>query len=269
MTEMKLAISNIAWDAMQDETVYGLMKQYGFSGLEIAPTRIFPDSPYGRTAEARQWSRDLNRRYGFTVPSMQSIWYGRKERLFGSEEERQELMEYTKKAITFAAAVGCRNLVFGCPKNRILPDGGDPETAIPFFREIGDFAYENGTVIGMEANPVIYGTNYINDTASAVALIRSVNSKGFRLNLDVGTMIENGESLDVLEGAADLINHVHISEPNLKPVKIRTLHHDLIAFLKEHGYQGVISAEMGKPDNLECLRQVMAEIRGLCETHPI
>ncbi len=27
---MKLAISNIAWDPLQDETVYSLMKAYGF-----------------------------------------------------------------------------------------------------------------------------------------------------------------------------------------------------------------------------------------------
>lgn len=132
MTEMKLAISNIAWDAVQDEAVYGLMKQYGFSGLEIAPTRIFPDAPYSKITEARQWSFDLKRRYGFTVPSIQSIWYGRKERLFGSAKERQELMEYTKKAIMFAAATECRNLVFGCPKNRTLPDGGDQKRRSPF-----------------------------------------------------------------------------------------------------------------------------------------
>jgi sugar phosphate isomerase/epimerase len=262
MTEMKLAISNIAWDAVQDEAVYGLMKQYGFSGLEIAPTRIFPDAPYSKITEARQWSFDLKRRYGFTVPSIQSIWYGRKERLFGSAKERQELMEYTKKAIMFAAATECRNLVFGCPKNRTLPDGGDPEAAITFFREIGDFAYANGAVIGMEANPVIYGTNYITDTASAVALIQEVNSKGFRLNLDVGTMVENDESLGVLEGAAGLINHVHISEPNLNAVQERTLHHNLVDFLKKLHYSGFLSIEMGKTDNLECLEAAMAYVGG-------
>jgi len=58
---MRFAISNIGWEAKQDEIVYSLMKKYGFK-----------------------------------VPSMQSIWYGRQEMIFGTQEERQILLEYTK-----------------------------------------------------------------------------------------------------------------------------------------------------------------------------
>ena len=38
---------------------------------------------------------------------MQSIWFGRQERLFGSEEEREILIDYTKKAVDFAVAIQC------------------------------------------------------------------------------------------------------------------------------------------------------------------
>ena len=53
---MKLSISNIGWDAEQDEAVYRLMGAYGFSGLEIAPTRIFPEAPYSQREAAKRWS---------------------------------------------------------------------------------------------------------------------------------------------------------------------------------------------------------------------
>ena len=43
---MNLSISNIGWVSEQDETVYRLMKEYGYKGLEIAPTRIFEKRPY-------------------------------------------------------------------------------------------------------------------------------------------------------------------------------------------------------------------------------
>ena len=43
---MKLAVSNIAWKEQHDEAVYALMRHYGFTGLEIAPTRFFPEVPY-------------------------------------------------------------------------------------------------------------------------------------------------------------------------------------------------------------------------------
>ena len=34
---MKLAVSNIAWEAGDDAHIYSLMEELGFSGLEIAP----------------------------------------------------------------------------------------------------------------------------------------------------------------------------------------------------------------------------------------
>lgn len=46
MPVCKLAISNIAWHKNDDEAVYTAMQQAGFTGLEIAPTRIFPVEPY-------------------------------------------------------------------------------------------------------------------------------------------------------------------------------------------------------------------------------
>ena len=83
---MKLAVSNIAWEAGDDAHIYSLMEELGFSGLEIAPTRIFPSAPYDDLPAARRWAQELMRTHGFTVPSMQSIWFGRGERLFGSAQ---------------------------------------------------------------------------------------------------------------------------------------------------------------------------------------
>ena len=88
---------------------------------------------------------------------MQSIWYGHQEKIFGSKEERRVLVKYTKKAIDFAEIIGCKNLVFGNPKNRDTDDVlGNYPTAIDFFREIGDYALEHHTTIAIEPNPTIY-----------------------------------------------------------------------------------------------------------------
>ncbi len=254
---MKLSISNIAWTAPQDDVVYELMRKNGFAGLEIAPTRIFPEAPYEHIDDAREWYDTL----GFVVPSMQSIWFGRQENLFASADECQALIDYTKKAIDFASAIGCRNLVFGCPRNRALPDGGDSAVAVSFFKELGDYALANGTVIGMEANPPIYNTNYINTTAEALDLIELVASDGFRLNLDVGTMVHNGESVDLLKGKVHLINHVHISEPRLVPIAKRELHNALYDRLSEEGYNGFVSVEMGKQDESDIICDVMQYVK--------
>ena len=258
---MKLAISNIAWTKEMDEDVYALMSFYGFRGLEIAPTRIFTEAPYDRLDEALRWKEQLAGRFGFAVPSMQSIWNGRQEMLFGTNDERELLLTVTKKAIDFASAIGCHNLVFGCPRNRSVPDGANLELGVRFFKEIGDYAYQQKTCIGMEANPPIYHTNFINNTPSALALISEVGSKGFRLNLDVGTMVYNQESPVLLRGKVCNINHVHVSEPGLKPIGRRDIHQELRDILIEEGYEGFISIEMGTATNIRLLEEKMKYVK--------
>lgn len=262
---MNLSISNIAWNSENDNAVYAMMKEYGFTGLEIAPTRIFLNEPYTRLNEAKKWSQNLNSVYGFCIPSMQSIWFGKSERIFASEEERNCLIQYTKQAIDFAETIGCKNLVFGCPRNRTIPENMAPteayNIAVTFFKELGDYAALHNTVIGMEANPTIYNTNFVNTTISALELISAVDSKGFRLNLDVGTMVYNNESVEILADKIHLINHVHISEPYLKPVQKRDLHTDLISMLSNADYNGFISIEMGKTDEMCILKETMCYVK--------
>jgi len=254
---MKLSISNIGWEEIYDDEMYQIMKNMGFTGLEIAPTRIFPENPYDKINEAYEWAKGIKEKYGFCISSMQSIWFGIKENLFGTEKEREYLFEYTKKAIRFAERIGCDNLVFGCPRNRNIPDGVNEEIAISFFRELGNYATKHHTVIGMEANPPIYNTNFINDTESALKLIKNVNSEGFKLNLDIGTMIENGEDVSVLKDKELYINHVHISEPGLKSVQNRLIHRELADLLKKCDYSRYVSIEVGKQEDIRELDKMM------------
>ncbi len=260
---MKLSISNIAWSAEDDALMYKTLSGLGFRGLEIAPTRIFPAEPYEKLRQAARWSEELKYTYGLSVPSMQSIWYGRSESIFGGRQQQEALIEYTKKAVDFAEAVGCRNLVFGCPKNRNIPEGASPEQAVSFFATVADYAYEHGCTIGLEANPPIYNTNYINDTAAALEIVKDINCPGLKLNLDVGTMIHNGENAAVLKDNVRFISHVHISEPFLKPIEQRRLHEEICEVLTAEGYQGFVSIEMGKSDSVDSVIKAMAYIKGI------
>lgn len=254
---MQLSISNIAWDIKDNEKVFKLMNKYGYSGLEIAPTKLVSDNPYEHIDEVTAFEDDIYRGFGIKVSSMQSIWYGRGENIFGSAEERRALFDYTKKAIDYASAIDCHNLVFGCPRNRNINDESDYGIAVSFFKELGDYAFCKNTCIGMEANPPIYNTNFINDTKSAIKLIEDVGSKGFLLNLDVGTMIFNQENIDVLRDNVHLINHVHISEPQLKKIENRSLHYYLKDMLVANSYSNYVSIEMGMTDDLCRLEKTM------------
>jgi len=248
---MKISVSNIAWKEEQDLEMYSFMKQNKISGLEIAPTRLIVQSPYQRNEEAKKIRKNLQDDYLLDIVSMQSIWRGKSEQLFGSAEEQLILKEYTKEAILFAEAIGSKNLVFGCPKNRVLPEGKKEEEAISFFKELGDYAYKHHTCIGLEANPKIYGTNFMNTTEQALEMVKKVNSMGCKLNYDFGTNLCNREKLSDLRENVEFINHVHISEPNLEIIKKRKEHLELFCILQEGNYQRYVSLEMKSTTNLE------------------
>ena len=258
---MKLAISNIAWSDVFNERMYQTMADMGFAGIEIAPTKLFSDIPYKQLEAAAEWSTKMQEYYGLKVASMQSIWYGKTENIFNSLEDREILVEYTKEAIRFAEKIGCGNLVFGCPRNRNIGECAKLTEAVSFFREIGKYAQEHHTVIGMEANPPIYNTNYINDTAAAIALIKEVNCEGFRLNLDFGTIIYNQENLSMLYNHVGLINHVHISEPGLDRISERKEHRELADILRKGNYNGYVSIEMKQQENISDIVTVMKYLK--------
>jgi len=254
---MKLAVSNIAWTTEYDENMYEFLKEEHIDGLEIAPTRIFLQAPYEQLKEATDYARQLYEKYSLAIPSMQSIWFGRSENIFASSQERQILLDYTKKAIDFAQVIGCGNLVFGCPRNRAYVQGCDTSLAISFFEELGEYALSKNTVLSMEANPPIYNTNYCNTTQEALELVKTVGSKGFLINLDLGTMIHNGEDMHVVDAARDYLNHIHISEPGLALPKQRELHRELARYLKETAYDKYVSMETKTQEDIDCVKETM------------
>ena len=129
---MKLSVSNIGWEAKYDQEIYTELNRLGFQGIEIAPTRIFGEKPYEKGNEAKEFCKKLWEKYGLKISSMQSIWYGRNEKIFASLKEREILIDYTKRAIDFAEKLECRNLVFGCPKNREMFSNMQEKIAIDF-----------------------------------------------------------------------------------------------------------------------------------------
>ncbi len=267
---MELCISNIAWDGRSDSDLYKKCNQFGFNGIEIAPTRVFPDKPYKHIQEAKDWTKKLYESYGLKVFSIQSIWYGRTENIFGSQSDRAMLLDYTKQAIEFASVVGASNVVFGCPLNRNGLTTGNVERnrsiAKEFFLSIGKSARDYGTCVAIEANPSIYGTDFLNTTRDAIDFIAKLDSSRILLNLDLGTMIHNREKLSVISGNENLINHVHISEPFLEIIKERKEHLILFDYLNRVHYNKAVSIEMGKQDDIETVYRTMEYMKRCFET---
>lgn len=256
---MKYSISNIAWDKSDDLAMYTFLQSVGMDGIEIAPTRLF-DNPYENLEQAQLYATMLKNRFNLAVSSMQSIWYGKSGNIF-NKEEAKELAAYTKQAMDFANAMGIKNLVFGCPRNRTMPEGAKEEDVLEFFYDLGEYAKSKNTVLALEANPVIYNTNFMNTTTQAAEFCKKVGSDGVKLNVDFGTILYNKENPHVIKTYKNLVNHIHLSVPQLKYVEKIKEHSTLKKVLNKIDYDGYLSIEMGNVGDINKVKQAVMYLK--------
>jgi sugar phosphate isomerase/epimerase len=246
---MRLAISNIAWDVAEDEAIAGLLQQYEIDAIDIAPGKYFPD-PAGSTpadmARVKAWWAVR----GIEVTGMQALLFGTTGlNLFGQPEVQAAMLEHLAAVCRIGGALDATRLVFGSPKNRDrsgLSDAQTMESACTFFRRLGDIAAAEGVMICLEPNPACYGANFMTTSAEAASVVRHVGHPAIRMQLDSGALTINGEEpATVLSEHAELVGHIHASEPNLVPLGDgRTDHARLAAAVSDSLPRHLVSIEM-------------------------
>jgi sugar phosphate isomerase/epimerase len=250
---MKLAVSNIAWQDAEQPAVFELLRYSGVSGIEVAPTRLWPDWQ-GADAVTAEVVRDKFAQIGFEIPALQAILFGKPElKLFSDDESQQQLIDHLSLTIVLARSLGARVLVFGSPRNRQRGELSMQEAmsqAEGFFRKIGHLAEQAGVKVCIEPNPQDYHCNFITRWNEAAELVRCVDHPGFGLHLDSGCIHMAGDdAAEAIKTTIDLINHFHISEPKLSGFSSPQIDHLRIGqALAKAGYAGWVSIEMRRPE---------------------
>ena len=112
---MKLAISHIAWPATEEEEFLRHIREWGCGGVEIAPSRVWPE-PLDATPPERQAFKSLVYRYGLEIPAFQALFYNRPDLgVFRDRRTEAEAVKYLIGLCHLAADLGARVLVFGSP----------------------------------------------------------------------------------------------------------------------------------------------------------
>jgi sugar phosphate isomerase/epimerase len=283
---MRLAVSNIAWPPEQRHRAYDILARADIPGLEIAPGLFFAGvaDPFAPTdAEVTVALTEVDAA-GLSLVSMQSLLFGvTGAALFEGPEALAQLETGLIRAITLAGRLGIRNVVFGSPKQRVVPEGMDMRDALDraagVFARLGDCAHAAGTVIAMEANPAVYGTNFLTHAEAALAFVRHTGHPALQLILDMGTMHLNGVTDAVpalVAQAAPVLSHVHVSEPQMTPAPAtpeRAV--PLLRALRAVDYDHAVSIEMrAAPESplnaleLAVARLVDADRRAATEKDP-
>lgn len=265
---MKIAISNIAWPIERDAAVADTLVDLGVSGIEVAPTKLWPAPLEASTEQIDSYRRFWNSR-GISIVAAQALLFGKPDlTLFENPEIRKRTLDYLSSIIRVCARLGANSLVFGSPKNRRV---GDRERnivwgeAVDFFQQLAGVASEAGTAIVMEANPPEYGADFITKATEALELVRAVNHSGFRLHLDTACMMMAGDDAnDVIHSAGPLVAHFHASEPQLAPVGGGPVDHArFAAALAAARYNGWVSIEMRQvePFDIQSIRHAVLRVQ--------
>ncbi|HEX4169195.1 MAG TPA: TIM barrel protein, partial [Bryobacteraceae bacterium] len=119
-------------------------------------------------------------------------------------------------------------------------------SAAELFREVSRYYASQNVCLCLEANPPQYGCTFITNSQEAADLVRTVASPGFRLHLDTACMFLAGENIpEALSSHRDILQHFHVSEPNLGSFHQPVLDHaPIAAALLSASYNGWISLEM-------------------------
>ena len=275
---MIFAMSNIAWAPDERLSAYAALAEAGMRGLEIAPGILFDGAEDPMDPDAATADRAMGELadHGLQLVSMQSLLYGVEDAaLFGDDGQQQRFTDAMHRAIDLAGRFAIPNLVFGSPRQRLIPKRTDDDAAIDHaantFAALADRATEAGTVIAMEPNPAAYGTNFLTSLQEAAAFVAAVDHPALRLNFDLGAVIMNGDAArapDLARAVASHVHHVHVSEPDLAPAPADPAAlAPVLSALAEKGYDRAVSIEMRRTD--AGLADVASRIAALAQAREI
>ncbi|KXU90938.1 xylose isomerase [Paraburkholderia monticola] len=263
---MRLSISNIAWDTVEDEAVATLLQSRNVNAIDIAPGKYFPVAANASKDDliaVKSWWAER----GIQIVGMQALLFGLSGvNVFGTPAVQDALLQHLKGVCRVGAGIGATRLVFGSPKNRDR-SGLDDEQALDigtrFFRRLGDIAADHDVIVCLEPNPVHYGANFMVNSLETRTVVECVDHPAIRMQLDSGALAMNDEDpAATIRECASLIGHVHASEPGLIPLGDANCPHAMVAdAIREHLPGHIVTVEMVATSNEPHLRSIERALR--------
>lgn len=264
---MELAVSSIAWTNEEELMVAEKLRELGVKNVEIAPTKIWSDptqTSYEDAITYVNWWKDR----GIKVSAFQSMLFARPDlKIFESEENRRENLEYMSRFIALAGVMDAKKLVFGSPKNRQRGEMAIEkanEIAREYFSELARVALDSGVVLCLEPNAPQYNCDFITNAQEGADFVRSINSDGFGLHLDTACMHLAGDDMtQSIMKSRDILEHFHISSPMLGAVEPNTEvdHASAAKALRDINYSKIVSIEMRPGEVGENVARVETAVR--------
>ena len=162
---------------------------------------------------------------------------------------REHTSRYLCDLVDFCADVGGKVIVVGSPKQRNILPGVSLDQAWEYakavFADATRLAEDRGVVIALEPlSP--FETNFINTAESAREFATQMDSRAFRIILDVKAMSSEAIPIpEIIAASKDAFVHFHANDKNLRGPGFGDVDfHPIGAALRAIGYLGYASVEV-------------------------
>jgi len=244
---MKFAVSNIALPAFDHAGELGRLAEMGLDAIEVAPSRIWPDTwkalSQAAVADYRRRIEDA----GLGVVGLHSLFFDQPELgLFKEPQRRADSLDFLEHLSGVCRDLGGRTLIYGGGRNRgDLPAKDARAEAVNFLGELTNRIEGHGTCFCFEPlGPK--DSDFINSALESLDIVNELASPGLAVQLDAKALVENAEAeAKTFQAVADKLVHFHANEPGLGILGSSGAvdHAALGAMLREIGYAGYISIE--------------------------
>lgn len=245
---MKLGLSNLAYSEFPTDADVERLAQLGFSGIEVAPTRIA--SWMDLTEERVEAFRKTLAGVGFSVPSLQAIFFGIDDvQLLGDNASFERMMAHMHVVGRIGQQLGAGIAVFGAPRQRgrgNLTEDVAFELGRDRFSRLAEISHQYGVTIGLEPVPPSYGCDFLHTWQLVKSMVNAVSLPGLGVHLDTSCVqLGGGDISEAVEQCAEQLVHFHAAEPELRDFGAPVApHQPAAAALCASGYEKWVVIEM-------------------------
>lgn len=240
---MNLSVSNLAWEIKDNDLVLPILKKNNIHRIEGVLTKI---SEWKNLTNDKLHIFLNNLRFNnIEISSIQSIFYG----LDISLDDIEQVLNHIIRLLEICEILSINILVFGSPnlrKYNINHKNNLPE----LFKKIDKLMVESKVTFIIEPNSSIYGGDYFFTVKEIVGFIKNNNLINIKTMIDThNSILENQDPCMEFIEYEDYIDHIHISELELNPIKVSTKHKKFSFLLKDKKYNKIITYEVLNKNN--------------------
>ena len=240
--DMKLGISNLAWENSELENIIPILKANGIKYIEtVLPKYI--DWEVLDTTHLLNYV-DILYKHDLLTLSTQSIFYNSSVKDFSNPN----FVNHLKTVFDISKLLNIDFAVLGAPTMRLSCISKE----VVFNLHLIDF-YLKGTnqTLLLEPNSKVYKGDYFHTISEIVNFIEDNKFSNIKTMVDTHNIIlENEDPTENYLKYKNLIPHIHISEKGLDNFAPSEKHIILSNTLKQTNYEGLIIYEAKPSDNL-------------------